>query len=87
MASLIQELLEQMDVEYENREESYVDKDHATDHARQFLDRAKDVLHYNKKEGNSEEVEKLALDYAKNYYESICEEIKGNRYRENDSDI
>lgn len=84
MASLIQELLEQMDAEYDNREESYVDKDHAADHAKEFLDRAKDVLHYNKKEGDGEEVTKLAHQYAKDYYEAICDEIEKTKYNDNE---
>lgn len=85
MSSLIQELLKEMEDmentgEYDHREENYVDKEHAADHANKFLDRAKDVLHYNKKEGDGSEVAKLAQQYAKDYYEAICDEIDKSKF-------
>lgn len=72
--------MESMNGEYDKREENYVDKEHAADHARKFLDRAKDVLHYNKKEGDGSEVAKLAHQYAKDYYEAICDEIDKSKF-------
>lgn len=61
-------------------EKEYADKGHAGEHAKEFLARAKEVLHYNKKEGDGSEVAKLAHQYAKDYYSAICDEIEKTKY-------
>jgi len=76
---LIKNLLEMGEYE-EEADKEYVDEDEARGHAKEFLDRAAQVLNYNKKEGNDDEIEKLAMQYAKDYYEAICDEIKGKKY-------
>jgi len=76
---LIKNLLEMGEYE-EEADKKYVDDAEAKGHAEEFLDRAAQVLNYNKKEGNDDEIEKLAMQYAKDYYEAICDEIKGKKY-------
>lgn len=77
---LIAELINEANEYEEERDKEYVDDSEAKGHAKEFLDRASQVLNYNKKEGGDAEIEKLALQYAKDYYEAICDEIKGKRY-------
>ena len=76
---IIKDLLEMGEYE-EEADKKYVDDTEAKEHAKEFLDRASQVLNYNKKEGGTDEIEKLALQYAKDYHEAICDEIKGKRY-------
>ncbi len=79
MASFIKELMEMG--EYE--EESYKKYDkgaEAQEHAREFLDKAAEVLKYNKKEADTGEVTKLAQQYAKDYYEAIVDAINAEKY-------
>lgn len=78
---LINELLKEMGEYEEDTQEDYVDEEEAKEHAKEFLDRAASVLNYNKKPGDDNEVEKLALQYAKDYFEAICDNIKGTRYK------
>ena len=58
----------------------FIDKEEAADHAKEFLERANEVLQYNKKEANDDDVAKLATQYAKDYYEAICDEINASKY-------
>ena len=70
--------------EYEEENHKKYDKEEeAKEHARQFLDKASEVLSHNKKEGGDDEVNKLALQFAKDYHEAICDAIQGERYRGN----
>lgn len=78
--SLIRELLQEANEYEEEADKDYVDEDEARGHAKEFLDRAAQVLNYNKKEGGDSEIEKLACQYAKDYYEAIVDSIKGKRY-------
>lgn len=78
--SLLKELLSEAHEYEEEMDKEYVDEDEARGHAKEFLDRAAQVLNYNKKEGNDQEIEKLALQYAKDYFEAIADAIKGKRY-------
>ena len=80
--SILQELIEmEMPNGDDNGgEKDYHDKEHASEHAKEFIDRAKGVLNYNKKPGDNEEVAKLAHQYAKDYYNSICDEINKMKY-------
>lgn len=64
----------------EDPSKSYADKDHAKDHAREFLDRAKEILHYNKKEGDKGELNNMAKKFAKDYYDEICDELEKIKY-------
>ncbi len=77
---LLNELLNEMGEYEEEADKDYVDDTEAKEHAKDFLDRASQVLNYNKKEGGDAEIEKLACQYAKDYYEAICDAIKGKRY-------
>lgn len=77
---LIYELLNEMGEYEEDTQKKYVDEEEAKEHAKEFLDRAASVLNYNKKPGDDTEVESLALQYAKDYFEAICDNIKGTRY-------
>ena len=63
----------------------FVDEEEAAEHAKEFLDRANEVLQYNKKEGGSDEVCKLATQYAKDYYEAIVDEINASKYADRKS--
>ena len=76
---MLKTLLEMGEYE-EEMDKEYVDTDEAKGHAKEFMDRASQVLNYNKKEGGDSEIEKLACQYAKDYYEEICDAIKGKRY-------
>ena len=58
----------------------FIDKDEAAEHAKEFLDRANEVLQYNKKEGGSEDIAKTAIQFAKDYYEAIVDEINASKY-------
>ena len=58
----------------------FIDKDEAAEHAKDFLDRANEVLQYNKKEAGSEDVAKTAIQFAKDYYEAIVDEINASKY-------
>ena len=58
----------------------FVDTDEAEDHAKEFIDRANEVLHYNKKEAGKDDVHKLALRFAKDYYQAICDALNSVRY-------
>ena len=86
---MIKDLLNEAHEYEEEMDKEYVDEDEAKEHAREFLDRASKVLNYNKKEGGDGEIEKLALQYAKDYYEAISDAIKGKRYegRNGDDDV
>ena len=77
---IMKDLLEMGEYE-EEADKEYVDDGEAKGHAKEFLDRASQVLNYNKKEGGDNEIEKLACQYAKDYYEAIVDEIKGKRYK------
>jgi len=84
--SLITELLEMCSSEYEemlksdDTEKKYVDDEHAKEHAQEFIARAKEILHFNKKEGDEGEVNNLAKKFAKDYYDSIMDEIESFKY-------
>jgi hypothetical protein len=80
---ILKDLLEMGEYE-EEVDKKYVDEQEAKEHAKEFLDRASQVLNYNKKEGGDSEIEKLACQYAKDYYEEICDAIKGKRYEGRD---
>jgi hypothetical protein len=64
----------------EDRSKSYADKDHAKEHAQEFLSRAKEILHYNKKEGDKGELNNMAKKFAKDYYDQICDELEKVKY-------
>lgn len=83
---LLNELLNEMGEYEEEADQNYVDESEAKEHAKDFLDRASQVLNYNKKEGGDSEIEKLACQYAKDYYEAICDSIKGKRYENRGGD-
>lgn len=81
----LQELMEMGAYEYEElmkdeTEKDYEDENHARDHASEFIARAKKVLKYNKKPGESGDVNSLAKQFAKDYYDSIVEEIDKFKY-------
>lgn len=83
---------EGMDLEGEGEDEGpdakkFVDQDEAAEHAKEFLARANEVLQYNKKEGGSEEVAKLAIQYAKDYYEAIVDEVNASKYVKDDEEV
>lgn len=77
---MLQSLLNEANEYEEEMDKEYVDTDEAKGHAKEFMDRASQVLNFNKKEGGDTEIEKLACQYAKDYYEEICDAIKGKRY-------
>lgn len=79
MASFIKELMEMGEYEEELHKE-YDKEEEAQEHAREFLDKAAEVLKYNKKEAGDEEVTKLAQQYAKDYYEAIIDAINAEKY-------
>ncbi len=83
---LITELLNEANEYEEEMDKKYVDTEEAKGHAKEFMDRASQVLNYNKKEGGDQEIEKLACQYAKDYYEEICDAIKGKRYESRGED-
>ena len=82
MLSMLRELIEMdvPDVDADGREKQYFDAGHAKEEATKFISRARDVLNLNKKEGGNEEVAKLAHQFAKDYYQSICDEINTMKY-------
>ena len=85
----IQELIEMSSCEYEelmndDTEKDYADKDHAKEEAANFIARAKQILQYNKKEGDSSEVNNLAKKFAKDYYDTICDELEKFKYGSDD---
>jgi predicted metal-dependent hydrolase len=77
---LLKELINEQ--EYEdygnggNLEKSYKYKDHAKEHAGRFIEDARRILHHNKREGTKDEVEKLAMQAAKDYNEAIVKAIQ-----------
>ena len=62
----------------------FIDKEEAAEHAKEFLDRANEVLQYNKKEAGADDVCKLATQYAKDYYEAIVDEVNASKYAKDD---
>jgi len=81
---LLNELLNEMGEYEEQVDKKYVDKDEAKMKAEDFMDRASGVLSHNKKDGSSEEIEGMALQSAKDFYEQMCDCIKGKRYEGRD---
>lgn len=75
----MQELMEMGEYEEENHR-SYDREDEAKEHAKEFLDKAAEVLSHNKKEGSEDEVTKLAMQMAKDYHEAIVDAIQAERY-------
>lgn len=89
--NLLQELLEMCSSEYEElmndkSEKEYVDEDHAKEEAANFIARAKQILKYNKKPGESGDVNSLAKQFAKDYYDSIVDEIEKFKYGSSNKD-
>lgn len=71
---------DEMDMKDEDPSKSYADKDSAKDRAQEFLSRAKEILHYNKKEGDKGELNNMAKKFAKDYYDEICDELEKVKY-------
>jgi len=68
----------------EDRSKSYFDDDHAKEHAAKFIDRAKELLHFNKKEGDKDEIYSMAKKFAGDYNSAICDEIEKYKYASDD---
>jgi hypothetical protein len=79
MSSFIKELIEMGEYE-EDSHKKYDKEKEAKRHAREFLDKASEILSHNKKEGSTDEVTKLALQLAKDYHEAIMDAIQHERY-------
>lgn len=73
--SLFKEILGEMGEYEEETHRDYADQGHACEHAKDFLDRAANVLQFNNKDNNDEDVVKLAKNYARDYYNAIVDEL------------
>lgn len=70
-----------VDVDMEDdKEKKYADEEHAREHAKEFIDRAKEVLNYNKKPAENGEVADMAMKFAKDYHDTIVDEINKMKY-------
>ena len=83
--NFIKDLLEMGEYE-EDSHKSYDKEDEAKEHAKEFLDKASEVLSHNKKKGDTDEVTRLALQFAKDYHNAICDAINGEKYNGKDKD-
>lgn len=69
-----------MNGEEEDKAKTYHDEEEAKRHAKEFLDRAREVLNYNKKPAENGDVADMALKFAKEYHDAICDEINRLKY-------
>ena len=71
----LQELMD-MGAMDDKPEKHYKYQEEAREHAKTFVSDAKNILNHNSREGTNEEVEKLAMQAAKDYHQSICKAIQ-----------
>lgn len=69
----------------EDRSKSYFDDEHAKEEAAKFVERARELLHFNKKEGDKDEIYTTAKKFAADYAAAINDEIEKFKYS-SDSD-
>lgn len=67
----------------EDRSKSYFDDEHAKEEAEKFVERARELLHFNKKEGDKDEIYNTAKKFAADYAAAINDEIEKFKYSAN----